>query len=644
VDLKQSDTDPVWKPTLSGIARSHMAQFIKRYGGSPEADYADLYQWSLDYPDDFWAAVAEFADIHFSTPPESILRAADHIKDTVWFEGATLNFAEHLLAGDPSCQVLVSVAESGRRRTFTRGELRGEVAAIAAALTQSGVKPGDRVAAVLPNCAEALIAMLAAASVGAVFSSCSPDCGEASIKDRFEQISPSVLFFCDGYNYAGKQINCLEQAAAVANALTSVKKFVVVPILQARPELSETPAAVFFADFGIAGSPASYLPLPFAHPLFILYSSGTTGKPKCIVHGAGGTLLQHKKELLLHVDLHAEDTLLYFTSCGWMMWNWLVSALSTGASIVLYDGSPTQPESTSLLTLAAAEQVTVLGTSPRYLAMLEKTSAGKTTGWPELRTVLSTGAPLAPSSYDFVRKTLGSEVQLSSISGGTDIISCFALGNPVLAVYRGEIQCIGLGMAVDVFDPAGSSLTGVAGELVCTQAFPSMPLGFWNDNGEKYQAAYFEKYPGIWAHGDLAELTAHGGLHIYGRSDAVLNPGGVRIGSAEICGPAMSLAEITDAIAVSQRQADEERILLFVVLRKGVELDAVLEKNIADAVRQQASPRHVPALIIDVPDIPRTLSGKHVELAVKAIIHGEPVANVDVLANPEALEYFRGRV
>jgi acetoacetyl-CoA synthetase len=613
-----------------------------------------LYQWSLNHPELFWAAVAEYAEVRFSTPPEAVLRTAGHMKDAVWFEGATLNFAENLLAGDSSHSLMVCVDESGRRRSLTRGELRAEVAAVAAALRQCGVKPGDRVAAVLPNCAEAVIAMLAAASVGAVFSSCSPDFGESSIKDRFGQITPSVLFVCDGYNYAGKQISCLEKAANIVTAIRSVKRLVIVPFLNARPDLSGLPDAVLFADFGIANSPASYMPLPFAHPLFILYSSGTTGKPKCIVHGAGGTLLQHKKELLLHVDLHKEDTIFYFTTCGWMMWNWLVSALSTGATLVLYDGSPTYPEVDSLLQMAAAEEVTVFGTSPRYLTMLEKSSLDKSSlenapneqisGWPALRTVLSTGAPLEVSSYDFVLKVMGSHVQLSSIAGGTDIISCFALGNPLLPVYRGELQCRGLGMAVDVFDQAGNSLVAAAGELVCTQPFPSLPLGFWDDNGDKYQATYFEKYPDVWAHGDLAELTEHGGLRIYGRTDAVLNPGGVRIGSSEVTTPALSVSAVTDALAVAQRQEEGERIILFVVLREGIELDDGLRNTIIDAIQQQASPRHVPAVILDVPDMPRTISGKHVELAVRAVIHDEPVSNLSALANPEALEYFRNRL
>jgi acetoacetyl-CoA synthetase len=641
-----------------------MAQFIKRYGPAADSEYADLYQWSLHHPELFWAAVADYTDVRFSTPPEVVLRTVGHMKDAVWFAGATLNFAENLLAGDSSHQIMVCVDESGRRRELTRGELRAEVAAVAAALRRCGVKPGDRVAAVLPNCAEAVIAMLAAASIGAIFSSCSPDFGESSIKDRCGQISPSVLFVCDGYNYAGKQISCLEKAANIVNAISSVQQLVVVPFLNTRPDLSGLPDAVMFTDFGIANSPTSYVPLPFSHPLFILYSSGTTGKPKCIVHGAGGTLLQHKKELLLHVDLHTEDKICYFTTCGWMMWNWLISALSTGATIVLYDGSPAYPDADSLLQMAAAEEVTVLGTSPRYLIMLDKSSQDKSSqdnssqdkssqdkssnkqvsGWPALRTVLSTGAPLEGSSYDFVLKALGSHVQLSSISGGTDIISCFALGNPLLPVYRGELQCCGLGMAVDVFDQAGNSVVGGAGELVCTQAFPSMPLGFWDDNGETYQATYFEKYPDVWAHGDLAELTEHGGLQIYGRTDAVLNPGGVRIGSAEVTSPALTLSKITDAIAVAQQHEGGERIILFVVLREGVELDDGLRNTIIDTIRQQASPRHVPAIILDVPDLPRTISGKTVELAVRAVIHGEPVSNLGALENPEVLDSFRNRL
>jgi acetoacetyl-CoA synthetase len=482
--------------------------------------------------------------------------------------------------------------------------------------------------------------------MGAVFSSCAPEFGEQAIINRLEQIKPRVLFVCDGYSYGGKHFQILEKVRAVTAQIESIQSVVVVPFLEDQPDITTDGAMLLFNDFLISGSVPEYAQLPFDHPLFILYSSGTTGKPKCIVHGAGGTLLQHLKELVLHTNLSSADTIFYYTNCGWMMWNWLVSALATQANVVLYDGSPVYPEPDSLWRMVAEEGVTVFGTSPGFLLAGEK--AGVKPKLPglntRLHTILSTGAPLAPESFDYVRNNVGRDIHLSSIAGGTDLISCFALGNPLLPVYRGELQCFGLGMAVNVFDSAGQPVLQQTGELVCTQPFPSMPIGFWNDpDGQYYSQAYFEHFPGVWAHGDLAEITEHAGLVISGRADAVLNPGGVRIGSAEVCGPVLMLKDVVDCIAVGQHWQGDVRIVLFVVLAKSVLLDQSLKDRIAAQIRNAASPRHVPAVILEVADIPRTLSGKPLELVVRAIIHGEPVQNIDTIANPDALAYFQDR-
>ena len=642
--MVNKSTEIIWQPDPADIAASQMQQFLQqsaeRYDRS-FTDYASLHEWSVNEPEEFWAAVADFSGIEFSVAPGSILEQPGDMLTARWFDGAQFNFAAELLKGEPGQLALVFRDERGRRREITRAELCRSVANLAAAMRQSGVGQGDRVAAMLPNCPEAVVVMLAAASIGAVFSSCSPDFGLQAILERFGQIQPRLLFVCDGYSYGGKPVDCLKKAAALIEALPELSRCVVVPFLDEKPELNGLTPAIHFNDYLIAESEPEFTQLPFNHPLYILYSSGTTGKPKCIVHGAGGTLLQHKKELMLHTNLSPEERVFYFTTCGWMMWNWLVSALSTGSTVVLYDGSPAYPVPDALIRMCSEEAVNVFGTSPRYLSMLEKDTDQAVTGWPELRTVLSTGAPLSPESYDFVSDTLGEHVQLCSISGGTDLISCFALGNPMLPVYRGELQAPGLGMAVAVFDQAGRSLLQAPGELVCTRAFPSMPLGFWNDAEGRYESSYFATYPGVWAHGDMAEITVHGGLKIHGRSDAVLNPGGVRIGSAEVCAPAMTVDGVIEVVAVAQVESGEEQILLFAVLREGLALTDKLQEQIRAAIRNQSSPRHVPARILQVPDIPRTLNGKVVELAVKAVINGQPVENRDVLANPESLEYFR---
>ncbi len=641
--------EPVWRPNPQLAEQSHMHQFMQAAAAGCSRNlegWKNLYSWSLAQPAEFWAEVAKYTGIRFSRQADDVLIDGDKMPGARWFVGSQLNYAENLLANHTGEQTLVFRDERGRRSELTKAELSAQVAGVAAALRAAGLQPGDRVAAVLPNCPEAVIAMLGAASIGAVFSSCAPEFAEQAIINRFEQIEPRVLFVCDGYSYGGKHFQVLEKAAGVRTRIASIQSVVVVPFLENLPDIKAHESMQLFDDFLIADSAPEYAQLPFNHPLFILYSSGTTGRPKCIVHGAGGTLLQHLKELVLHTNLSSADTLFYYTNCGWMMWNWLVSALATEAKVVLYDGSPTYPEADSLWRMVAEERVTVFGTSPGFLLATEKSDVEpKVLGLDtKLHTILSTGAPLAAESFDYVHDHVGASIQLSSIAGGTDLISCFALGNPLLPVYRGELQCFGLGMAVEVFDSAGKPVVQTTGELVCTKPFPSMPVGFWNDpDGLHYSRAYFEHFKGVWAHGDLAEITEHAGLIIHGRADAVLNPGGVRIGSAEVCGPALTLEEVVDCIAVGQRWQGDVRIVLFVVLAETVSLDISLRKRIAVHIRNAASPRHVPAIILDVPEIPRTLSGKPVELAVRAILHGEPVENADSIANPHTLAYFRDR-
>ena len=509
-----------------------------------------------------------------------------------------------------------------------------------------GVTIGDRVAGFLPNCPEAVIAMLATATVGATWSSCSPDFGINGVVDRFGQITPKVLFTADGYLYNGKRFDSLAAVKGVSEQILGIEQIVIVPFTGDDVAMPEGIDAVAWDDFAVVGASLAFASVPFAHPQYIMYSSGTTGAPKCIVHGAGGTLIQHQKELCLHSDIRPGDRVFYFTTCGWMMWNWLVSALTCGATIVLYDGSPFYNEGRVLWQMAQDERLTHFGTSAKYLAALEKAGVRPKAIFdlPDLRAIFSTGSPLAPASYDFVYDAIADDVQLSSIAGGTDIISCFAAGNPLLPVRRGELQCLALAMAVDIYDEGGHSLRGENGELVCTQAFPSMPVGFWNDpDGARYRAAYFERFPGVWAHGDYAEITATDGMIIHGRSDAVLNPGGVRIGTSEIYRQVEKLDEVMESIAIGQEWDDDVRVVLFVVLRDAVELTDALADRIRQVIRENTTPRHVPARIVPVPEIPRTISGKIVELAVRSVVHGEAVKNTDALANPEALAHFENR-
>jgi acetoacetyl-CoA synthetase len=564
-----------------------------------------------------------------------------------WFAGTRLNFAENLLRGTGPGPALIARDERGRRKEMSWDQLRAEVARVADGLQSAGIVAGDRVAGFMPNLPEAIVAMLATASLGATWSSCSPDFGIRGVLDRFGQIAPKVLFTADGYCYGGKTLDSIERIAGILASLPSVTCVVVVANVGPRPDLARLPAARHYEEIGGPEATLRFERLPFDHPLYILYSSGTTGVPKCIVHGAGGTLLQHLKEHQLHSDVHPGERLFFFTTCGWMMWNWLASALASQATVVLFDGSPFHPDEGVLWRLASEERVALFGTSPKYLAALEKSGYRPVdkVDLVNLRTVLSTGSPLAHEQFDFVRDAIGPDIQLASISGGTDIVSCFALGNPTLSVYRGELQCRGLGMRVEVFDDDGRPLQGQQGELVCTAPFPSMPVGFWNDpDGSRYRAAYFERFPNVWRHGDFAVLTARGGLVILGRSDAVLNPGGVRIGTAEIYRQVEKLDEILESIAIGQDWDKDVRVVLFVRLREGLLLDDALRERIRAQVRGNTTPRHVPARILQVPDIPRTISGKVVELAVREAVHGRTVRNTDALANPQALEHFRNRV
>ena len=641
----------LWRPSPARIRDANLTRFtscVNARRGTRLGDYSELYAWSLAEPAAFWSELAHFADVRAEWGAGRVLEHPERMPGARFFPQARLNFAENLLRFDDEQPALVFRNECGARRSLSHRELRGEVARVADGLRAAGVAAGDRVAGFVPNLPEAAIAMLATATIGATWSSCSPDFGVRGVLDRFGQIAPRVLFTADGYFYAGKQLDSLASMSEVLAKLPSVERVVVIPYAEREPGLARLGAAasraILWQEFGSGSAPPEFALHPFNHPLYILYSSGTTGVPKCIVHGAGGTLLQHLKEHLLHTDLKRSDRLFYFTTCGWMMWNWLMSGLACGATLVLYDGSPFHPQPGVLWHMAEQERITIFGTSAKYLAALEKSTfvPAQSVDLTALRTLLSTGSPLLPEGFDYVYRSVKSDLQLASISGGTDIVSCFALGCPTRPVYRGELQCRGLGMAVDIFDDAGRPLRGERGELVCTAPFPSMPIGFWNDpDGARYRAAYFERFPGVWHHGDYAALTAHDGLVIYGRSDAVLNPGGVRIGTAEIYSAVESLPQILEALAVGQDWQGDVRVVLFVRLKGGVELDAALQKEIRNAIRKQTTPRHVPAKIIAVPDIPRTLSGKVTELAVRNVIHGLPVKNVDALANAGALDYFR---
>ena len=640
-------SEPLWTPDPARIREANITHFLEhiRQECAPSVTSQQaLYQWSVDYPDKFWPQVWAFCGIKASKTWDKVLADGDRMPGAQWFTGSRLNFAENLLRYRDDRPALVFRGEDGSRVSLTYRELHRQVAGLADALRRSGVVQGDRVVGFMPNRPETVIAMLAATSIGAVWSSCSPDFGINGVLDRFGQIAPKVLFTTDGYHYSNKVIDSLERIRGVLEKLPSVQVTVVVPYVKAEPDIGAVPKAVHWKDYLTGATELEFEQLPFDHPVYIMYSSGTTGVPKCIVHGAGGTLIQHLKELVLHTDLRREDSIFYFTTCGWMMWNWLVSSLAVGATVLLYDGSPFHPSQDILWRIAEEEGMSIFGTSAKYLAAAEKFGVKPASKYKlaRLRTMTSTGSPLLPENAQYVYREVKQDLCLSSISGGTDIVSCFALGNPTLPVYAGELQCRGLGMAVQVWDEDGKPLRGTPGELVCVKPFPSMPVFFWNDpDGKKYHEAYFDFYPDVWRHGDWAALTAHDGLIIYGRSDATLNPGGVRIGTAEIYRQVEKLPEIVESLVVGQDWEGDVRVVLFVRLREGTMLDDTLRERIRKTIRSETTPRHVPAKIIAVPDIPRTISGKITELAVRNVIHGRPVKNTDALANPQALEHYR---
>ena len=638
----------LWQPDSAAARKSNLSIFINKISDKYKVntDYESLHRWSTDQSPLFWAEIWEEMDVLGNRADGDVLENPGAMPGARWFPGCRLNFAENLLRFRDERCALIFRSEGGGEARYSYRELHREVARHAAMLRALGVEPGDRVAGYMANIPETVFSMLAATALGATWSSCSPDFGTRGVLERFAQIRPRVLYCVDGYRYNGKPYGILDSAADVAAELPSLERVIVVPFLGTAPDLPDDPRFTLLKDVLAPHGEAvevDFVRMPFDHPLYILYSSGTTGAPKCIVHGAGGTLLQHFKEHHLHCDLRREDTLFFFTTCGWMMWNWLVSALATGCTLVLYDGSPFFPRRRSLWQMAGELGITVFGTSARYIAACAKAglNPGGEYDLSALRAVLSTGSPLAPESFDYVYERIGRNLMLSSMSGGTDIVSCFVLGNPLMPVRRGEIQCSGLGMAVDVYGEDGP-VRGERGELVCTRPFPSMPLGFWGEpDDSRFLDAYFSRFPGVWTQGDYAEITAAGGMVIYGRSDAVLNPGGVRIGTAEIYRQVEKLDVVLESLCIGQNWSNDVRIVLFVLLREGTELTEELEKEIRRVIRENASPRHVPAKIIAVPDIPRTLSGKIVELAVKNIVHGEPVRNTEALANPQALDHFR---
>ena len=637
----------LWEPTPDRIKQTQMYKFMTKVNnefGHSFSSYPELYDWSVQNIPEFWATLWDFLDIQATQPYTQVIDDVTKMPGAKWFSGAKLNFAQNLLRYRDDQTAIIFQSEGSDPVYISYAQLYQRVAQLAQALKDLGVQPEDRVVGFMPNMPETVIAMLAATSLGAIWSSCSPDFGIKGVLDRFGQIQPKVLVTADGYVFKGKEMDRLERVAGIMHELPSVQKVVVVPFLQDAPDISSIPNSVLYQDFiDPQATDIQFTQLPFDHPLYIMYSSGTTGLPKCMVQSAGGVLLQHMKEHVLHTDITREDVLFYFTTCGWMMWNWLVSGLASGCTIVLYDGQPFSPDPGVLWQMAQDTRMTAFGTSAGYLTALEKTGLrpGESYDLSPLHILMSTGSPLPTEGFDFVYQAIKSDLQLASISGGTDLNGCFFLGNPIGPVYAGELQCRGLGMKVEAYDPDGNPVYNTKGELVCTAPFPSMPLYFWDDpDGKKYHDAYFDIYPGVWRHGDFIEINDRGGVIIYGRSDATLNPGGVRIGTAEIYRQVEQLEEIADSVVVGQPWNNDVRVVLFVKLKPGYELTDDLKKRIRTTLKENASPRHVPAKIIDVPDVPYTLNMKKVEVAVRKAILNEPIKNKDALSNPEVLNYY----
>ncbi len=647
--MAKPESQPLWQPTGDRIRDANITAFMAAVAGRWGVEIPDtdaLHAFSINEREKFWQSIIAFADIKAETWGERVLVDADSMPGAIWFPDARLNFAENMLRHRGGSDALVFWGEDKVKRRLTFDDVHDRVSVLVHALTAAGLKPGDRVAGYLPNMPETIIAMLAASSLGAVWSSCSPDFGVQGVLDRLSQIGPKVLFAGDGYHYNGKRHDSLEKTAAIVAGLPDLETVVIIPYGDEAPDSAIVPGAVLLDDFtrDFEAGEIEFRHLPFDHPLYILFSSGTTGAPKCIVHSQGGALLKHASEQRLHCDIKAGDRVFFFTTCGWMMWNWLASVMATGAAILLFDGSPFYPNPGVLFDFADAEKMTLFGTSAKFIDAIGKAGVepAKTHDLKTLKMMCSTGSPLVPEGFDTVYEKIKPDIHLVSFSGGTDIMGCFCGGDPTKPVWRGEIQAPMLGVALDVFNAEGNSVRGEKGELVCTKAFPSMPVGFWNDeDGSRYRAAYFEAFPNVWTHGDYIQFTEHGGIIIYGRSDATLNPGGVRIGTAEIYRQVEKLDEVIEAIVIGQDWENDVRVVLFVVLKDDLELTDALTGMIKDQVRANCTPRHVPKVIVQVADIPRTKSGKITELAVRDIVHGRGVKNREALANPEALELYR---
>lgn len=638
---------PLWTPSDSLRQNSHIVAFAKKAGFSDHVTYDELHQWSLDHISEFWSAFWDYAGVIGEKGDNALINEQD-MEHAHFFPQGRINWAENLLRFNDDRTAILFRDEHGRDRSLSFAELNSIVARLQQALLKAGIREGDRVAGFMPNLPETLIGALAAASIGAIWSSASPDFGVQGVVDRFGQIEPKILLTVDGYFYNGKTVDVLGKLVDILPQIPSITQTIIVPFAADNPDLARLPSAKLLGDFiaPFSEQKPTFTRVPFNHPLFIMFSSGTTGIPKCIVHGHGGTLLQHMKEHQLQCDIKSGDKVFYFTTCGWMMWNWQISALASGATLMLYDGSPFYPSPYALWDYTTQYDCTLFGTGAKYIDALKAEGCVVKDRYDlsSLKTITSTGSPLVHESFDYVYQTIKSDVHLASISGGTDIVSCFVIGNVLSPVYRGEIQGAGLGYAIEVYDGDGKRMApgSGSGELVCTKPFPSMPVAFWNDpNGERYHKAYFDRFPNIWCHGDWIELTNHGGFIILGRSDATLNPGGVRIGTAEIYRQVEQIPEVVESIAVGQLWDNDERVILFVRLKAGVTLDEDLKTRIKTRIRSGASPRHVPAKIIQISDIPRTKSNKIVELAVKEVIHGRPVKNVEALANPDALDLYK---